>query len=84
MTNYKVSVIIPAYNAQDTIRRSIDSVINQTMGFSNIELILYDDNSTDNTRKILKEYTEKHENIVLILADENSGYPGRGRNEGIR
>ena len=56
MSDYKVSVIIPVYNAQDTIKRSIDSVINQTMGFSNIELILYDDASTDDTRKIIEEY----------------------------
>lgn len=84
MTYFKVSVIIPVYNAQDTIKRSIDSVINQTMGFSNIELILYDDNSTDGTRKILKEYSNSYENIVLILSDENSGYAGKGRNEGIK
>ena len=83
MNNYKVSVIIPVYNAQDTIKRCIDSVINQTLGFSNIELIIYDDASTDNTSKILKEYDKKYDNIVLILSDENSGNAGKGRNEGI-
>lgn len=84
MVQYKVSVIIPIFNDQDTIKRSIDSVIKQTIGFSNIELILYDDNSTDNSRQILEEYAEKYENIILILADENSGYASKGRNEGIK
>ena len=83
-TDYKISVIVSLHNAQDTIRRCIDSVINQTIGFSNIELILYDDKSTDNTRKILKDYSDKYYNIILILSNENSGYLGKGRNEGIR
>lgn len=84
MPEYKVSVIIPVYNAQNTIKRCINSVISQTIGFSNIELLLYDDSSTDNTRKILKEYSDSYENIVVILSDENSGYAGNGRNEGIK
>ena len=54
--NYKISVIIPCYNAESTLKRCIDSVINQTFGFENIELILYDDASTDSTKKIIENY----------------------------
>lgn len=81
--SYEISVIIPCYNAESTLKRCIDSVINQSFGFEKIELILYDDASTDSTREIIKSYAEKFSNIVPIYSDENSGFPVRGRNKGI-
>ena len=80
--SYDVSVIVPCYNSEDTISRCIDSVINQSLGFENIELILFDDVSKDNTRIIMLEYSEKYENIVTIFSDINVG-PGMGRNKCI-
>ena len=65
--NYKVSVIIPIYNAQDTLKVAINSVINQTIRFENIELILVDDKSTDNSRKIITTYSNKYNNIYIEL-----------------
>ena len=50
--SYKLSVIIPIYNAGQYLKRCIDSVINQSIGFENIELILVDDNSTDDSKKL--------------------------------
>lgn len=82
--NYKITVIIPCYNCENTLNRAVNSVINQSFGFENIELILYDDFSTDSTRLLIKNYSEKYENIIPILSNENSGYPGKGRNEGIK
>lgn len=81
--NYKISVIIPCYNAESTLKRCIDSVINQTFGFENIELILYDDASTDSTKKIIENYAKQYPNIVPVYSSENSGFPVRGRNKGI-
>ena len=52
-----VSIIIPAYNSEKFIRRCLDSVVNQI--YKNIEIIVVDDASTDNTEKIIKEYAEK-------------------------
>lgn len=80
---YKVSVIIPVYNADKYLRTAIESVINQTIGFENIELIIVNDNSTDNSRNIIEEYSSKYENIVDIHLEKNSGYPGKPRNVGI-
>lgn len=80
---YKISVIIPCYNAESTLKRCIDSVINQTFGFENIELILYDDASTDSTKTMIKTYAKQYDNIVPIYSQENSGFPVRGRNKGI-
>lgn len=78
--DYKLSVIIPCYNAEETIQRAINSIINQTLDFEDIELLLYDDASLDNTKKIIKKYSETNENIVAIFGDENKG-PGFGKNK---
>ncbi len=82
--DYKVSVIIPVYNAGNTLKATINSVINQTIGFENIELILVDDKSTDNSRDIIKEYSNTYSNIKPIFLEENSGCPGIPRNIGIK
>ena len=81
--NYKVSVIIPIYNNEILIHRTIMSVLNQSFGFENIELLLIDDNSNDNTLNILNSYSLKYENIKLIHLRENSGSAGTPRNIGI-
>lgn len=81
--DYKVSVIIPVYNADKYLRTAIDSVINQTLGFENIELIIVNDNSSDNSRSIIEEYSSKYDNIIDIHLEKNSGFPGKPRNVGI-
>lgn len=63
---------------------AINSIINQSIGFENIELIIIDDNSSDNTQSIIKEVAKKYENINAIFMDNNSGSPSRGRNIGIQ
>ena len=50
----KISVIIPCYNVQKYIMRCFDSIRNQIYGFENLEVILIDDLSTDNTYKVVK------------------------------
>lgn len=67
----KVSVLMGAYNCADTIRESIQSIINQT--FTDWEFIICDDNSTDNTYEILKEISQNESRIVLIKNDKNRG-----------
>ncbi|MDB5262809.1 MAG: glycosyl transferase [Adhaeribacter sp.] len=64
-----VSIIIPAYNHQDFIRQCIDSIFAQT--YSNLEIIVVDDGSTDNTYKILQEL-RKHYSFKL-LTQPNQG-----------
>lgn len=74
-----VSVIMPAYNAEEYIAESIDSVVDQT--YKNWELIIIDDGSTDNTKAIAKKRAEK-DNRVQYLYQEN-GKQGKARNYGI-
>lgn len=74
---------MPCYNVENTINRCINSVINQSFNFENIELIIYDDGSTDSTKRIIQDYVDKYENIIFINSNKNQG-PGTGRNEGIK
>ena len=80
---FKISVIMPVYNAEEELSIAIDSIINQSLGFENIELIIVDDCSTDNSRSIITDYANKYDNIVPVFLDENSGLPGKPRNIGI-
>ena len=81
--NYKVSMIIPIYNAQDILETTINSVINQTIGFENIELILVDDKSSDRSSEIIQKYSTKYSNIKGIFLKNNSGGASTPRNKGI-
>ena len=80
---YKLSMIIPVYNAEKYLERTIKSIINQSIGFENIEVILVDDNSSDNSKSIIEEYVAKYNNMVGIYSNKNHGFPGFGRNKGI-
>ncbi len=73
---------MPAHNAATTIRDSIDSVISQT--FVNWELIVINDNSSDETEKIVKEYLEQDSRIKLLNTDISVGRPFYPRNVGIK
>ena len=71
----KVSIIIPAYNEQGFIKKSIESIINQTTKPQKV--IYVNDSSTDETRNIIKEFSEKHEWIDLIDHESNQEHePG--------
>ena len=59
--NTKYSVIIPAYNAEKTIERCVDSLLQTSQ--DNIELILINDGSTDHTEEICMIYAKKNKNI---------------------
>jgi len=76
-----VSIIMPAYNAELHIAESIDSVISQT--YSNWELLITDDRSTDTTQKIINEYAIQDSRIKLFINDENGG-AGIARNNSIK
>lgn len=74
-----LSIIIPIYNAEDTLRRCLDSVLSQ--GVDNCETVLVDDGSTDCSGEIAEEYSQKYENVV-VLKKLNSGQSA-ARNYGL-
>lgn len=73
-----VSVIIPVYNKEDFIARSIDSVLKQS--YQDFELIIVDDGSTDNSIRVAKTFSDSR---IAFLHQANAG-PGAARNLGIR
>lgn len=76
----KVSIIIPVYNAEKYLYNTINSIVNQT--YINIEIILIDDNSKDNSLEICKKFAEDDNRIKVIKNGENKGV-SYSRNRGI-
>jgi glycosyltransferase EpsE len=67
----RISIIMGVYNCEDTLSESIESLLNQT--YTNWELILCEDGSSDNTYYIAKKYADMYDNIVLIRNKQNVG-----------
>lgn len=76
----KLSVIVPVYNVEPFVRECLESIVSQP--FRDLEVIVVDDASTDNSRHILAEYAEREPNVTLIALDSNGGL-GNARNVGL-
>ena len=81
---YFISIIIPTFNVEKTIDVAFYSLLNQTLGFENLEVIFVDDNSNDKTKQIIGNYSKKYPNVSSIFLSSNSGFPGKPRNLGIK
>ena len=81
---YKLSIIIPIYNSEKELKNTLNSVINQTMDLKDIEVIMINDCSADNSKDIMEEYCQKYDNFKAIHLDENTGSPAIPRNIGIK
>lgn len=82
MADFKISIILPVYNGEKYLSQSIESCLNQT--FKNIELIIVNDCSTDNSLKIATQYAQKDARIKIINNIENQKLPASlniGHNE---
>lgn len=77
---YKYSIIVPIYNGEKYLERCINSIINQT--YTNIELILINDGSRDNTEEICERYSNNDDRVIYIKQD-NYGV-SYSRNNGIK
>ena len=60
----KLSVIVPCYNAEKYISKTLDSLVNQTL--DNFEVIVINDGSTDNSLNIINSYKEKYPHIIKV------------------
>lgn len=80
MDNTMVSIVTPVYKAENYIKETIQSVLNQT--YENFEMILIDDCSPDNSATIIKEIAEKDSRIKYLKLEKNSG-AAVARNKGI-
>lgn len=75
----KVSVIVPIYNSERYLRKCLESIVNQTL--KEIEIILVDDGSTDNSYEIYNEYLNNDNRIIIIK--QTNQKQGAARNRGI-
>ena len=80
---YKISIIMAVYNVEQFVAESIESVIAQDIGFENIQLILVDDGSRDNSLEICRGYAQKYPQNILLIHKENGGVSS-ARNEGLK
>lgn len=79
MKNDKISIVVPVYNAEKYVHRCINSLMSQT--YRNIEIILIDDGSKDNSYAICKDYA-KVDSRVRVYTQKNAG-PSAARNKGL-
>lgn len=77
----KVSVVVPVYNAQKTLAKCIESLIDQTL--KELEIILINDGSTDGSQQIIDQYALKFPSRIKKVTQENGGQ-GKARNEGLK
>jgi len=80
--SFKVSIILPCYNAGKYIAQTIESVLSQT--YEDFELIIIDDKSTDDSLKIIKSFCDLDSRILIIKLPQNYGMPSKPRNIAIR
>jgi len=81
---YKITEVMPIYKAENYLREAIDSIINQDLGFKkNIQLVLVDDGSPDNSGKICDEYKEKFPENIVVIHKKNEG-ASSAREEGLK
>ena len=75
----KITVIVPVYNVENYLEKCLDSLINQT--YKNLEIIVINDGSTDNSGEICQEYAQKDNRIVYI--EKENGGQAEARNMGL-
>ena len=69
MKSPKVSVVIPTYNREKILHKTIESVLQQS--YQDFELIIVDDGSTDNTKMLVQEYVEQYKGQVKYVYQEH-------------
>ncbi|MDR2966367.1 MAG: glycosyltransferase [Methanobacteriaceae archaeon] len=64
---------MPIFNAEKNLKNALDSIVNQTIGFENIQVIMVNDCSTDESKNIINKYSEKYKNFISIHLKKNTG-----------
>ena len=81
--DFLISTIMPVYNVEKYLDKAIKSVIKQSIGFKNIELILVNDGSQDNSDAICQKYQKKYPDNVIYISKKNEGV-SIARNTGLK
>ncbi|WP_029233673.1 glycosyltransferase family 2 protein [Butyrivibrio sp. VCB2006] len=78
-----VSIVVPVYNTESYLKRSLDALVNQTIDKNELEIILVNDGSTDHSPEIIQQYADKYPDIIRVFNKTNGGQ-ATARNLGIR
>lgn len=78
-----ISVIIPLFNAEESIEKCLDSIKNQTWK-GEFEIIVINDGSTDRSEKILESYRQKNPEMPILLINQQNGGVSKARNTGLK
>lgn len=79
-----ISVIIPMYNADQSIVSALDSVKNQTFPLEEFEVIIVNDGSTDRSAEMVRNYSKENPQMKIILLDQKNGGVSKARNTGLK
>ncbi len=79
-----ISVIVPCYNVEKYVDRCVESIVNQTIGVENLEILLINDASTDGTLDKLKQWEERYPEQILVITYEENLRQGGARNVGLQ
>lgn len=80
----QVSVIIPLYNSEKTIKQVLESVVTQTAASEILEVIVVDDGSKDQSATIVEEFIRNHQELNIVLLKKNNGGVSSARNLGLK
>ena len=80
--DFLFSVVMAVYNVEPFLNEAVDSLVNQTIGFNKIQLIMVDDGSTDRSSSICDEYAAQYPNNIVVVHKENGGVAS-ARNTGL-
>lgn len=79
----KISVIVPCYNVEQYVDRCIESLVNQTIGLHNMQIILVDDASVDGTREKIREWQLRYRSCIEVIRNNKNRRQGTCRNLGL-
>ncbi|MFL2982934.1 MAG: glycosyltransferase [Candidatus Neomarinimicrobiota bacterium] len=80
--NLSISIITPTYNRADELGHLLDSISNQSINLDNVQCVISDDGSNDNTKRLIKNWQEKAKFDIIYINQNNQG-PGAARNHGL-
>ena len=81
--DFKISVVMAVYNTEKFLKEAIESIVNQSIGFEDVELVLVDDGSSDGSKEICKDYEKRFPQNVNYIYQENQGQ-ATARNNGMK
>ena len=80
----EITVVIPMYNAENTIERALSSVVNQSQGNFLVEIIVVNDGSKDRSREVVENFIIQHKDFKINLINQSNAGVSKARNTGLR